>query len=200
MPMASPAPRSAPTPFLLLATARCPAPVFQKLGLQSVLQPHSLFAMYSNLDCPRAARRVFDGVLQRDVISWNSRVDDVTQAFHAMVADGANAVTVAVMLVACKDAGDLVLGRWLGDGIEVRSLVGSALIGMYEKCGEMAEAWRVFDGIIDKDVVVWNAMITGYSQNDMSKEAIFRFHSTRQTGARPDKITLVAVLSACAAV
>jgi hypothetical protein len=75
-------------------------------------------------------------------------------------------VTVAVVLAACRDAGDLVLGRWLEDwvksaGIEVGSLVGSALVGMYEKCGEMGEARRVFDGIADKDNVAWNAMITG---------------------------------------
>ena len=34
----------------------------------------------------------------------------------------------------------------------------------------------------------------------MSKEAISLFHSMRQAGACPDKITLVGVLSACAAV
>lgn len=85
-------------------------------------------------------------------------------------------------------------------GMEVGSLVGSALVGMYEKCGEMAEARRVFDAIAHKDNVAWNALITGYAQNGMSKEAISLFHSMRQAGARPDKITLVGVLSACAAV
>jgi hypothetical protein len=78
---------------------------------------------------------------------------------------------VAVVLAACRDAGDLVLGRWLEDwvkssGIEVGSLVGSALVGMYEKCGEMGEARRVFDGIADKDIVAWNAMITGQVSTD----------------------------------
>ena len=52
-------------------------------------------------------------------------------------------------------------------GMEVDSLIGSALVGMYEKCGEMAEARRVFDGIIDKDVVTWNAMITGQVYENM---------------------------------
>ncbi|XP_048552627.1 pentatricopeptide repeat-containing protein At2g34400-like [Triticum urartu] len=213
-------------PFLLLAAARCPAPAFavsahallQKLGLQSHDHTvHSLITMYSNLGRPRAARRVFDGILRRDVVSWNSMIkayqaagmkDDAARMFRAMVAEGAvapNAVTVAVVLAACRDAGDLVLGRWLEDwvrsaGMEVGSLIGSALVGMYEKCGEMAEARRVFDAIADKDNVAWNALITGYAQNGMSKEAISLFHSMRQAGARPDKITLVGVLSACAAV
>lgn len=213
-------------PFLLLAAARCPAPSFavsahallHKLGLQHHDHTvHSLITMYSNLGDPRAARRVFDGILHRDVVSWNATIKayeragmaaDVARMFRAMVAEGAvapNAVTVAVVLAACRDAGDLVLGRWLEDwvksaGIEVGSLVGSALVGMYEKCGEMGEARRVFDGIADKDNVAWNAMITGYAQNGMSNEAISLFYSMRQAGARPDKITLVGVLSACAAV
>ncbi|KAF6993748.1 hypothetical protein CFC21_010590 [Triticum aestivum] len=213
-------------PFLLLAAARCPAPAFavsahallQKLGLHNHDHTvHSLITMYSNLGRPRAARRVFDGILRRDVVSWNSMIkayqaagmkDDAARMFRAMVAEGAvapNTVTVAVVLAACRDAGDLALGRWLEEwvrstGMEVGSLVGSALVGMYEKCGEMAEARRVFDAIADKDNVAWNALITGYAQNGMSKEAISLFHSMRQAGARPDKITLVGVLSACAAV
>uniref|UniRef100_A0ACD5TPT8 Uncharacterized protein n=1 Tax=Avena sativa TaxID=4498 RepID=A0ACD5TPT8_AVESA len=95
----------------------------------------------------------------------------------------------------CRGCG----GAQCGDS-GAQSLVGSALVGMYEKCGEMGEARRVFNGIPDKDNVAWNAMITGYAQNGMSKEAISLFYSMRQAGARPDKITLVGVLSACAAV
>uniref|UniRef100_M8CW55 Pentatricopeptide repeat-containing protein n=1 Tax=Aegilops tauschii TaxID=37682 RepID=M8CW55_AEGTA len=189
--------------------------------LRSALRPDAYTLPFLLL----AAARVFDGILRRDVVSWNSMIkayqaagmkDDAARMFRAMVAEGAvapNTVTVAVVLAACRDAGDLALGRWLEEwvrstGMEVGSLVGSALVGMYEKCGEMAEARRVFDAIADKDNVAWNALITGqvlidplrYAQNGMSKEAISLFHSMRQAGARPDKITLVGVLSACAAV
>ncbi|PNT65836.1 hypothetical protein BRADI_3g03440v3, partial [Brachypodium distachyon] len=213
-------------PFLLLAAARAPEPPFARsahallcrLGLQAHDHTvHSLVTMYSNLGDPLAARRVFDGIPRRDVVSWNAMMKayeragmaaDVARMFRDMIDEGAvapNEVTVAVVLAACRDAGDLVLGRWLEEWvrsaeIEVGSLVGSALVGMYEKCGEMTEARRVFDGIAHKDVVAWNAMITGYAQNGMSKEAIALFHSMRQEGASPDKITLVGVLSACAAV
>lgn len=94
---------------------------------------------------------------------------EVEAMFQWMVAEGAvapNGVTVAVVLTACRNAGNLVLGRWVekwvrSAGMEVDSLIGSALVGMYEKCGELVEARRVFDGISDKDIVAWNAMITG---------------------------------------
>jgi len=127
---------------------------------------------------------VFDGIPRRDVVSWNSMIKayeragmvaEVEGMFRSMVAEGTvapNGVTVAVVLTACRDAGNMVLGRWVEEwvrsaGMEVDSLIGSALVGMYEKCGEMAEARRVFDGIIDKDVVTWNAMITGQVYENM---------------------------------
>uniref|UniRef100_J3M5V9 Uncharacterized protein n=2 Tax=Oryza brachyantha TaxID=4533 RepID=J3M5V9_ORYBR len=219
-------PDSYTLPFLLLAAARCPAPslarcahaLLQKIGLTNHDHTvHSLITMYSYIDDPRAARKVFDGIPFRDVVSWNAMMKaygrvgmpgEVGRMFQAMVKEGAvapNAVTVAVVLAACRDEGNLVLGRWMEEwsrsaGMETESLVGSALLGMYEKCGEISEARRVFDSITDKDVVAWNAMITGYAQNGMSNEAIALFHSMRKAGVRPDKITLAGVLSACSAV
>ncbi|KAL5229782.1 hypothetical protein ABZP36_028558 [Zizania latifolia] len=213
-------------PFLLLAAARCPAPslarsahaLLEKIGLNSHDHTvHSLITMYSYLGDAGAARRVFDEIPCRDVVSWNAMMKaygrvgmaaEVGRMFQAMVKEGAvvpNAVTVAVVLAACRDVGDLVLGRWVEEwsmstGMEMGSLVGSALVGMYEKCGEIAEARRVFDSIADKDAVAWNAMITGYAQNGLSNEAMALFHSMRKACVCPDKITLVGVLSACSAV
>ncbi|RLM62235.1 pentatricopeptide repeat-containing protein [Panicum miliaceum] len=75
-------------------------------------------------------------------------VAEVEGMFRSMVAEGTvapNRVTVAVVLTACRDAGNMVLGRWVEEwvrsaGMEVDSLIDSALVGMYEKCGEMVEA------------------------------------------------------------
>ncbi|EFJ10783.1 hypothetical protein SELMODRAFT_45004, partial [Selaginella moellendorffii] len=39
----------------------------------------------------------------------------------------------------------------------------TALVDMYSKCGCMAEARQVFDSIHRRDVVSWNAIITGYA-------------------------------------
>jgi pentatricopeptide repeat protein len=45
--------------------------------------------------------------------------------------------------------------------VEVNSYVGSALIDMYGKCRDLISARRVFDSMPNKDVVTWNAIITG---------------------------------------
>lgn len=61
--------------------------------------------------------------------------------------------------------GALGLGRWveglvLEKKMEVNSYVGSALIVMYGKRGDLISARRVFDSMPNKDVVTWNAIIT----------------------------------------
>lgn len=70
------------------------------------------------------------------------------------------------VLGACGDLGDLNFGRKLEEfaienKIEMNSHLGSALIGMYGKCGDLLSARRVFDSKTRKDRVTWNAMITG---------------------------------------
>ncbi|GJN38344.1 hypothetical protein PR202_gb27377 [Eleusine coracana subsp. coracana] len=203
-------------PFLLLAAARYPAPalarsahaLLEKIGLRDHDHTvHSLITMYSNLGDPLTARRVFDGITHRDVVSWNAMLkvyeragmsSEVAGMFRSMVEEGKvapNGVTMAVVLSACRDAGDLVLGRWVEEwvrsvGMVVDSLIGSALVGMYEKCGEIEEARRVSTALV----------IRMYAQNGMSNEAIALFHGMREAGVLPDKITLVGVLSSCAAV
>ncbi|GFZ08654.1 pentatricopeptide repeat (PPR-like) superfamily protein [Actinidia rufa] len=75
-------------------------------------------------------------------------------------------MTVVSVLGPWGDLGDLSLGRWVqgfvvDNKMELNSFVGSALIGMYEKCVDLSSARRVFDQMRYKDVVTWNAMITG---------------------------------------
>jgi pentatricopeptide repeat protein len=55
----------------------------------------------------------------------------------------------------------------------------------------------VFDFLQGKDLVSWNAMITGYSQHGMGKQAIEIFDDMLGAGAKPDYISYVAALSSC---
>lgn len=48
----------------------------------------------------------------------------------------------------------------LGFGLDVHVMTG--LIHMYSFCGGIDHARKVFDGIPQRDVVVWNAMVAGY--------------------------------------
>ncbi|OAY79005.1 Pentatricopeptide repeat-containing protein [Ananas comosus] len=161
--------------------------------------------MYARCGRPGDARRVFDEIPRRDLVSWNAMISGYAKAgcaaeavalFAAMAEEGwePNGVTLVGVLAACGDLGNSSLGRRLEEEYAGRGargsdpFVGSALIDMYGKCGDLAAARRVFDEIPAKDT------------NGMSNEAIALFLSMAEANIKPDKITLVGVLSACAAV
>jgi pentatricopeptide repeat protein len=69
---------------------------------------------------------------------------------------------------------------------------------MYSKYGDMGTAVRVFRGIPKPDLVSWTVMISGYAQNGQPDEALHYFDMLLRSGFRPDHVTFVGVLSACA--
>ncbi|KAM0943250.1 putative tetratricopeptide-like helical domain superfamily [Dioscorea sansibarensis] len=212
-------------PFVLIASANLQALVHGRNAHSSVVKlgleldshtTHSLITMYARCGEVRTARKVFDEICQRDVVSWNSMISGYSKMGFAGEAVGLfremrdsgfepDEKTMVSVLAAGGDLGDLRLGEWLEGmvdeiGLELNTFVGSALVDMYGKCGDLASARRVFDAMPEKEVVVWNAMITGYAQNGLSDEAIKVFHAMQEARVEPDKITMVGVLSACAAV
>ncbi|GJW66475.1 pentatricopeptide repeat-containing protein [Tanacetum coccineum] len=131
-----------------------------------------MYARCRELGC---ARKVFDEIADRDLVSWNSMIygcvktgfaKGALELFKEMKRDGfePDEMTVVSMLGACRDLG---LGKVVEEYVvenemEVNSYVGLALIGMYSKCGDLVSGRRVFDKIGRKDLVTWNAMITGF--------------------------------------
>ncbi|CAN0887667.1 Pentatricopeptide repeat-containing protein At2g34400 [Linum grandiflorum] len=160
---------------------------------------HSMITMYAKcgqLDC---ARKVFDEIPQRDLVSWNSMISGYAQMGSARKAMrlfldmrdlgiDPNEMTLVSVLGACGDLGNVDLGRSVEEFVLDRKMVlnsyiGSALINMYGKCGDLVAARKVFDSMLKKDVVAWNAMITGYAQNGESDKTITLFNAMRETGA-----------------
>ncbi|KDP46635.1 hypothetical protein JCGZ_04569 [Jatropha curcas] len=186
-----------------------------KIGLdQNCHVNHSLITMYARCSELGYAYKVFDDICERDLVSWNSMISgyskmgfaqDAVRLFGEMKEQGfvPDEMTLVSVLGACGDLGDLSLGKWVEGFVdekkmELNTYLGSALIDMYGKCGDLTSARRVFDGMVKKDVVAWNAMITGYAQNGASDDAITLFNDMRESGVDPDNVTMVVVLSACA--
>lgn len=149
-----------------------------KLGLNvDSHTAHSLITMYARCGEMDSAHKVFDEISEKDLVSWNSMISGYSKMGYASDAVGLfgkmreegfvpDEMTLVSVLGACGDLGYLNLGM-LVEGflvehkMELNSFIGSALIGMYAKCGDLVSARRVFDGMQVKDVVTWNAMITG---------------------------------------
>ncbi|CAH9080293.1 unnamed protein product [Cuscuta europaea] len=68
---------------------------------------------------------------------------------------------------------------------------------MYAKCGNVRDARLVFDTLNERDLVSWNAMVSGYSMHGLGSEALKIFETMRSMDIKPNTLTFVGVLSAC---
>ncbi|XP_071733473.1 putative pentatricopeptide repeat-containing protein At3g23330 [Rutidosis leptorrhynchoides] len=171
-----------------------------------------LIDMYAKCGNVGSARRVFDTIVERDVVMWNSMLTCYGQngcAKDCLVLCGEMAVdgvrpTVATLVTAIAAAADVAAlpqGRELHGyswrlGFEIQDKIKTALVDMYAKSGSVKIARSIFDRLMEKRVVSWNALINGYAMHGHATEALDLFEKmTRDT--RPDHITFVGVLSAC---
>ena len=129
------------------------------------------------------------GVLER-MLNWYVVWDNVTY--------------VSVMGL-CAQIGDLQLGlrvhaRLLRGGLMFDVYVSSALIDMYGKCGEFLIARKVFDGLQERNVVVWTALMAVYLQNGYFEETLNLFTRMDQEDTLPNEYTFAVLINACAGI
>ncbi|KAE9586635.1 hypothetical protein Lal_00004981 [Lupinus albus] len=74
----------------------------------------------------------------------------------------------------------------------------NALIHAYSEFGELGIAHKVFDEMIDRDVVSWTTIIDGLVNGDRPIEAMGLFESMLEGGVEVNDVTVVSVLRACA--
>jgi pentatricopeptide repeat protein len=106
-------------------------------------------------------------------------------------------------LMKCIATKDLALGREVHNGIIRNNLhlniyVVNTLIRMYALCGELADARQIFNEMVKRDIVSWNTMVGGYAQRGHAREAFALFCQMQQEGLKPNRITYLSILPACA--
>ncbi|KAL9144611.1 hypothetical protein ABFS82_14G307600 [Erythranthe guttata] len=160
------------------------------------------------------ARGVFDGMGSRNLVIWNSLIsgyaqngmcEEVLDAFSRMRGEGfePDEVTYTSVLSACAQSGMLDIGKEihqiiLEKRIEMNEFVLNGLVDMYAKCGDLRNARLIFEGISLQNSATWNCLITGFAIHGQCKEAIEFFRRMEVSAVKPDSITFLSVLSACA--
>lgn len=108
--------------------------------------------------------------------------------------------TYACILRACSENFDieglgLVHGVVVVSGLGLDSICSSALVTAYAKVGLVDDASRVFCGMREPDLVLWNSMISGYGSCGNWERGLYLFSMMRSMGKKPDGYTLVGVIS-----
>ncbi|CAH2049783.1 unnamed protein product [Thlaspi arvense] len=148
----------------------------------------SLLGMYSNCGDLESAENIFNPMVDKDAVAWNSMIlgymknENIAsglQLYGSMVRSSTlpTQFTYSMILIACSRQIDLVSGK--------------AVHAQLVAC--------VFRRIEYPDLVSWNSMISGYSENGLAQEAMEMFvQFQRISSFKPDQYTFAAIISATA--
>lgn len=170
--------------------------------------------MYAKCGCLDDARRMFDEMPTKDMVTWtalisgysqNNQPRDALLLLPQMLHLGfqPNHFTLSSLLKAAGsehslDPGSQIHTFCLKYGYISSVFVGSALVDMYARCGHMDAARLAFDGMPTKNEVCWNALISGHARKGEEEQALHLFWKMQREKFEPTHFTYSSVFSACA--
>ncbi|KAF9616713.1 hypothetical protein IFM89_031989 [Coptis chinensis] len=112
-------------------------------------------------------------------------------------------VTMVSVITACATSGALDLGKWVHAFIDKHVIkvdleLTTALINMYARCGCIERSKKLFDEMPVKDTKAWSSMIVGLAIHGLAEDALDVFAKMQKDNVRPNQVTFIGVLSACA--
>ncbi|EOY17313.1 hypothetical protein QUC31_001418 [Theobroma cacao] len=184
---------------------------------------NSLIDMYCKCECLDHARFLFENSKELDEVSWNTLIagyvamngkEEMLKLLINMHRNGLNlnSYTMGSVLKACctiidigRTYGEMLHGCIIKLGLDVDIVVGTALLDMYAKKGEVNSAVKIFETMPDRNIVMYNAMISGFIEaesisKECANEAFSLFSELKRQGLKPSKFTFSSMLKACYAV
>ncbi|KAL7244925.1 hypothetical protein ACSBR2_000296 [Camellia fascicularis] len=133
----------------------------------------------------------------------NGRLKEAIAALDSIAQRGSKVRphTFARLIQSCIDANSIHLGRKLHKHIgllsEIDPFTETKLVSMYAKCGSLDDARMVFDGMRQRNLYTWSAMIGACSRERRWREVIGLFFSMMEDGFVPDDFLFPKILQAC---
>lgn len=189
------------------------AQVTESVAKSSVVVLNVLVDMYAKSNSLQDARRLFDQVVDRSVISWTIMISAYSQLGHGkealflyvqMCEEGMlpNRMTFASMLAACATHEWLLEGKRLhvcvvGCNLQSEVVLAISLVTMYGNCGSLEGAFEVFVCLKDRNTILWTAMISGCVKQEEPDRALQLYRRMLLEGGVPDGILYSSVLDSC---
>ncbi|XWS42932.1 hypothetical protein CRYUN_Cryun16bG0056200 [Craigia yunnanensis] len=183
---------------------------------------NSLIDMYCKCGKMKMALKVFEKMDMgfgrkensiEEIVSWSSiisglvldgQLEDAFKTFTSMICKEieVDIFTVTSIISACANSGVLELGQQVHAliqkiGHKVDAYLGSSLIDMYAKCGNLDDAQMIFKQTNDMNVVLLTSMISSCALHGQGSEALRLFEFLTSEGITPNEVTFIGVLTAC---
>lgn len=107
------------------------------------------------------------------------------------------------LLKVCGDVGEIrrgkeIHGQLIVNGFSLDLFAMTGVVNVYAKCGQIEEAYKMFDRMPERDLVSWNTIVAGFAQNGFAELALDLVTRMHEEGRRGDFITIVSILPAVA--
>ncbi|CAN6336978.1 unnamed protein product [Urochloa humidicola] len=200
---------------LAAGAAAAHAHVVKRGFASDVLVSNVLQDSYAKGGSLAAGRQLFDEMPHRDAVSWCTVIAahasrglfiEAIEIFKELLLSDQvkpNRFVISSVLNACARSGVMELGLMV-HGLVVKSGLGAdrfvevGFVDMYAKCGNVVDAFRLFNKIPVKSSVAWNAMISGFVENSCFVEAAEFFQDMHRVGMAMDVVTLRVVAGVAA--
>lgn len=174
---------------------------------------NGLVNMYAKCGSINDARSVFNLMINRDLVSWNSLIagfdhnecfESSGMVYREMRRTGLVPVnfTLISTLSSCASLGWIRLGQQIhGEGLkfglDLDVSVSNSLLALYAETGRNTECHRIFSMMPEQDQVSWNSIIGALADSEMEvSKATYYFLKMMQAGWNPNRITFINSLSA----
>ncbi|KAG1371254.1 Pentatricopeptide repeat-containing protein [Cocos nucifera] len=198
-------------PELLSVSAMMHALIISNGYEQEIPVGNALLTAYFKCGCPTSAHKVFDGMQERNIVTWTAMVSGLAQSqlcqeslilFKEMrhVMEG-NSLTYSSSLLACcglraLKEGQQIHGLVIKSGLQLDLCVESAIMDLYSKCGIMEDALLIFRSHEEPDEVFLTVILVGFAQNGMEEKTFKLFAEMVGAGIEIDANMISAVLGA----
>ncbi|XP_057468498.1 pentatricopeptide repeat-containing protein At2g36980, mitochondrial [Actinidia eriantha] len=156
---------------------------------------------------------VFQQAPEKNIVSWTSMItgyarngleEQALNFFVDVIRDGLRPddFTFGAVLHACSNLtvlehGRMVHGCVIHYGFHAYTYVGNALVNMYAKCGDIEGSNQAFIGILDKDLLSWNALLFAFGLHGQASQALRIYDEMGARGIKPDKVSFIGLLMTC---
>ncbi|PIA50505.1 hypothetical protein AQUCO_01300916v1 [Aquilegia coerulea] len=144
---------------------------------------NSIVSMYAKCGKLSLARKFFEKMDKKDMVTWNSMISAYCQSGKSVEA--------------------VRLFDWMQDkGIEPGLITWNILIASYNQLGNCDLAIELMKKMekrgINPDVFTWTSMISGCAQNKRTDQALELFNEMVVAGVKPNGVTIASAVSVCA--
>jgi pentatricopeptide repeat protein len=197
-----------------MAGRACHAQIIHVGFETDTLTSNMLINMYSKCSLVDDARKVFDEMPVRSVVSWNTMIGAVTKIadeqealmlFIQMLREGTlfNEFTISSVLCECAFKCAILECMQLHAfsikvSVDSNCFVGTALLHVYVKCSSIKDASKIFESMPETNAVTWSSMLAGYVQNGLHEEALLFFCDYQLMGFEQDAFMVSSAICACA--